>query len=377
MSRFDIILILRDPNDKEWDQQASDHVIDRFIDGITGSDEIWSLDRLQSHFLAIRNVQPIMSPRAENVLAKYYSWCRADPKRDPARTTRRMFDSLIRLAQSHARLVFRTTVNLIDTIIVIMLVESSWGFGRLIPPPDVVKTQLPIGPTIENILQILDLLNVDYDPDTIEEELKVIPKELVIPTANSTSPVDARSVGVLSLSPTCDDVNDCIESTVPTDLDCSYISLMNRQNRWDHTVSSATRSGESLPARTTHQSQPTTHLRNMLFDDTLETTDDNLDAILSFDSDVPIRPAPGPMFLNQIFTQTQEDVESIDIPPAAQPRHDVFTPKIPTVFHFKRKTSVENDQNLNNLGKVFGFQERTKIQKVNVTAKPVLVPEVS
>lgn len=91
-------------------------------------------------------------------IGAYYKLCRADPSRDPSRTTVRLLDSLVRLSQAHARLLFRDEVTPVDAVTVIRLMESSWGFGKIVPPVDLIRKELPIGPIREEITEVLEQL---------------------------------------------------------------------------------------------------------------------------------------------------------------------------------------------------------------------------
>lgn len=161
LSRFDVVLMLRDERNPEWDSEIADHVLKRTKNiAEQFSDDLWTIDKMQSHFLAIRDIQARMTREANAILAAYYHYCRADPFRDVARTTVRLFDSLVRLAQAHARLVFRSEVTIIDAIAVIQLMESSWGFGRLVTPLNIIKQALPLGPTDNDVKDILTKLKL-------------------------------------------------------------------------------------------------------------------------------------------------------------------------------------------------------------------------
>ncbi|XP_053690833.1 DNA helicase MCM9-like [Sabethes cyaneus] len=167
LSRFDLVLTLCDGRDSEWDLLKNNHILSSsVVDGAkekfdqTPSGGHWNLERLQTHFLAIKDIHPKISDDANAVLSAYYKQCRASLQRDQARVTVRLMDSLVRLSQSHARLMFRDEVNLLDAMTVIRLMESSWGFGLVIGPLDLIRSPLPLGPSHEEIDKILHQLGL-------------------------------------------------------------------------------------------------------------------------------------------------------------------------------------------------------------------------
>lgn len=169
MSRFDLVFILRDLRDVEWDDRIASHLLD-MAQGLDSAKSktspLWSLERLQSHFAAIRSIYPRMTEAAHRILGAYYKACRSDPNRDNARTTIRLLDSLSRLAQAHARLMFRNEVNTYDAVIVIRLMESTHGFGRILRPFDVIKEELPLGPDHADVEAVYEALGLgEYLPD--------------------------------------------------------------------------------------------------------------------------------------------------------------------------------------------------------------------
>lgn len=171
LSRFDLVFILRDERDPEWDSEIADHLLAQVCSEfqeitIEKNSNLWTTHQLQMHFSAISNVHPKMSDDAKEIISAYYLRCRSDPQRDHGRTTIRLLDSLHRLAEAHARLVFRGEVTAVDAIVVIRLMESTFGFGRTVQPYDVIKQDLPLGPDNEEIDAVLKVLQLGpYNPD--------------------------------------------------------------------------------------------------------------------------------------------------------------------------------------------------------------------
>eukprot|EP00897_Mesotaenium_endlicherianum_P009115 jgi/Mesen1/8231/ME000443S07379 len=85
-----------------------------------------------------------------------------------ARTTIRMLESLIRLAQAHARLMFRDQVHRVDAIAALVCVESSMTSSPLLDSlPDVMHSHFPDDPDAEYMLQekvIMERLQLAYSP---------------------------------------------------------------------------------------------------------------------------------------------------------------------------------------------------------------------
>uniref|UniRef100_A0A182XBL1 DNA helicase n=1 Tax=Anopheles quadriannulatus TaxID=34691 RepID=A0A182XBL1_ANOQN len=182
LSRFDMVMILKDVRAADWDADIANHLLAQALldeerecfegeDNRTDRVAHWELEKLQLHFAAIKDFHPRVSPEANVILGAYYKACRSDPYRDPTRTTVRLLDSLFRLAQAHARLLLRNEVTPIDAITIIQLMEASWGFGKIgIPTYDLIKAQLPLGPeqgTIDRLLDVLNLHGVVQDTATV------------------------------------------------------------------------------------------------------------------------------------------------------------------------------------------------------------------
>ncbi|XP_071931099.1 probable DNA helicase MCM9 isoform X3 [Coffea arabica] len=137
LSRFDIVLVLLDKKNPEWDAVVSSHILaegekenDNCNEDLTST---WPFPMLRRyiHFVK-RNVRPVLSKEAENVISRYFQLQRRSATQNAARTTVRMLESLIRLAQAHARLMFRNEVTRLDAITAILCIESSMTTSAIV-----------------------------------------------------------------------------------------------------------------------------------------------------------------------------------------------------------------------------------------------------
>ncbi|VFQ78231.1 unnamed protein product [Cuscuta campestris] len=136
LSRFDIVLVLLDTKNPEWDAVVSSHILEaetKSCDSEEDLHSIWPLPMLRRyiHFVK-RNFQPVLSKEAENIISSYYQLQRRFATENAARTTVRMLESLIRLAQAHARLMFREEVTQLDAITAILCIESSMTTSAIV-----------------------------------------------------------------------------------------------------------------------------------------------------------------------------------------------------------------------------------------------------
>ena len=90
---------------------------------------------------------PTLSEPAQRTLTAYYSLQRAAADRDAARSTIRMLEALVRLAQAHARLMFRSEVTIMDAVYAIVLMEGAQNCPSLVDPDfSALKSEFPPDP---------------------------------------------------------------------------------------------------------------------------------------------------------------------------------------------------------------------------------------
>jgi len=135
LSRFDLIFKLIDTSDCVKDDNVATFLLNRAIAGSgyecskkasDESKECWSMDKLRAYIATVKSrFHPIVSDVAAQLLQKHYEYCRQLGDCVAIPVTVRYFESLIRLSQAHARLMFRDTVTLDDAVAVILLMECS------------------------------------------------------------------------------------------------------------------------------------------------------------------------------------------------------------------------------------------------------------
>ncbi|XP_025201501.1 DNA helicase MCM9-like [Melanaphis sacchari] len=173
LSRFDLILILIDTKNEEWEKVVSSYVLQGKKPGAhKNSTTLWNLEKLQHYFCTIRSMTPETTEDANTVLSKYYWMQRQSTYRNPARTSVRFLESLLRLSQAHAKLMFRNQVLVQDAIVAVSLMECSNDDGS----PDSINTlytKFPPCPKeayIKEMERILKKLGLD---DILEKEMNL------------------------------------------------------------------------------------------------------------------------------------------------------------------------------------------------------------
>ncbi|KAL6209548.1 hypothetical protein ACLB2K_020488 [Fragaria x ananassa] len=137
LSRFDIVLVLLDTKNPEWDGVVSSHILSEGEPDKGKNDEnladIWPFPMLRRYIHYVKGyIKPVLTKEAEIVISSYYQLQRRSATDNAARTTVRMLESLIRLAQAHARLMFRNEVTRLDAITAILCIESSMTTSAIV-----------------------------------------------------------------------------------------------------------------------------------------------------------------------------------------------------------------------------------------------------
>ncbi|XP_058087341.1 probable DNA helicase MCM9 isoform X2 [Magnolia sinica] len=136
LSRFDIVLVLLDTKNPEWDAIVSSHILFEKEDTEKSDEDltnVWTLPMVRRYIHYVKGYfKPVLTKEAKRVISSYYQLQRRSATENAARTTVRMLESLIRLAQAHARLMFRNEVTRLDAIAAILCIESSMTTSAIV-----------------------------------------------------------------------------------------------------------------------------------------------------------------------------------------------------------------------------------------------------
>lgn len=91
----------------------------------------WGMEKLRAYIATIREkFQPTLSTEASELLENHYSLCRQSTTENSLPVTVRFLESMIRLSQAHARLMYRNIVTLDDAVAIILLMECTATASR-------------------------------------------------------------------------------------------------------------------------------------------------------------------------------------------------------------------------------------------------------
>ncbi|KAJ2692848.1 protein phosphatase 2A regulatory subunit cdc55, partial [Coemansia sp. RSA 1285] len=141
LSRFDLVLVMLDSPDAAWDARVSQFVLAGGSRDQRGQDQRWPLATLRAYFAFVKAAfEPQTTAAAEHVLTAYYRLQRQRDGAGAARTTIRLLESLIRLAQAHARLMFRAKVLVPDAVAAVLLMEATVLSASLVAGVDALRS---------------------------------------------------------------------------------------------------------------------------------------------------------------------------------------------------------------------------------------------
>ncbi|XP_067338365.1 DNA helicase MCM9 isoform X2 [Channa argus] len=171
LSRFDLVLVLLDTRNPEWDRIISSFILeDRGLPA--DSSGLWPIEKMKAYFSVIKRLQPQVSEEANTILTRYYQLQRQSDGRNAARTTIRMLESLSRLAEAHAKLMYRETVTIEDAVMAVSVMECSMQGGALLGNVNALLTSFPADPSEQYQTQCQVLLKGLNLPLLLQKELE-------------------------------------------------------------------------------------------------------------------------------------------------------------------------------------------------------------
>lgn len=179
LSRFDLILVMLDRRSKEWDQRLSTAIIEAACGGICAAQKsatLWDHDMLRVYIAQTKHHgQPRMGNAARVIISKYYQMQRGLAGRDAARTTVRLLESLIRLSQAHAKLLWQDEIRPHDAITAIVLMESSLQTEAMLGAKPDLYSGAPSDPVgyIEDLTRQI-LARLQINPAVFEKETDMV-----------------------------------------------------------------------------------------------------------------------------------------------------------------------------------------------------------
>uniref|UniRef100_A0AAQ5YKQ4 DNA helicase MCM9 n=1 Tax=Amphiprion ocellaris TaxID=80972 RepID=A0AAQ5YKQ4_AMPOC len=186
LSRFDLVLVLLDSRNPDWDRIISSFILeDRGLPA--DSSTLWSMEKMKVYFSVIKQLQPQVSDEANCILTRYYQLQRQSDGRSAARTTIRMLESLSRLAEAHSRLMFRETVTIEDAVIAVSVMECSMQGGALLGTVNTLLTSFPADPDLQYRTQCQVLLEDHKPSGSVSPHLIVSPSSLFSRLKTSSS----------------------------------------------------------------------------------------------------------------------------------------------------------------------------------------------
>jgi DNA helicase MCM9 len=96
--------------------------------GARSATALWPFERVRRYIALVRCAfDPTLTPEAESLIRGYYQMRRRSEDHSLGRPTIRLLESLIRMTQAHARLMWRTEAGRTDVVVAVDLVEASSG----------------------------------------------------------------------------------------------------------------------------------------------------------------------------------------------------------------------------------------------------------
>jgi DNA helicase MCM9 len=151
LSRFDLVLILLDVPNKEWDKKVSTFLLQQSVEGYARNHDrtsakrsAWDMNMISEYISYVKSAyQPAMDRYARALLLRYYQMQRQSDERSSSRTTVRLLESLLRLSEAHAKLMQRSIVELSDAVVAIRCVSLSQTKASILENNATLQSDFP------------------------------------------------------------------------------------------------------------------------------------------------------------------------------------------------------------------------------------------
>ncbi|MCW4026621.1 MAG: Minichromosome maintenance protein MCM, partial [Candidatus Bathyarchaeota archaeon] len=127
LSRFDLIFILRDVPDKEYDARMTEHILSLHRRGNVPQEPPIPQDLLRKYISYAKTVTPVLTPDSLERLKEFYLTMReaSESEGTPIAITARQLESLVRIAEARARAALRTEILAEDAEATIAIMRRS------------------------------------------------------------------------------------------------------------------------------------------------------------------------------------------------------------------------------------------------------------
>lgn len=128
LSRFDLIWLIVDKVDQNYDDLKADHILDDFLDSESNEQDIYlDVDQLTAYLNHARTLTPTISNEIKVEAKKlYHNLRKASKNNDGLAVGTRQLEGIMRLAYAHAKLMLKEEVTVEDLEIVTGLMKSSY-----------------------------------------------------------------------------------------------------------------------------------------------------------------------------------------------------------------------------------------------------------
>lgn len=181
LSRFDLIFFIIDKYSSERDRELAGHIFNR-VKKITDN---LSFRLLRNYIIIAKSYNPVMTKDAEEILTNFYIKIRELQSPDDVfQIDSRKLESLIRIAESHAKILFKDKVDIDDANVAVRLMSES--LSQVVPKfreSNLVKDLTSIDLTKKVVTKqtkgdqddlMMDILYKNYNKDTGLEETQWI-----------------------------------------------------------------------------------------------------------------------------------------------------------------------------------------------------------